>query len=496
MKIKMSYPISVDRWIHLPPEKFFGLNRDNQYTLIFGITPEDPLDLTCCYFNVWVEKEVKNETTGEIAFYAKTYSVFKVNNEFKIPTADFFFSLVCQATRDFAELFYTRTNGTNLEGHKIKKPQFSEYQEDLQKTIDIWSKKYRNSHLQTRPDWQRDFRDLPTIPSQKQWLSNSHSTVEQDISRKLLEGKHLTSEELTSFKELTVFYDELYEKLKKLDYKTFTITDSKNFENYINYAFNYAALLSNQLDVVQTYRLVVNEGVLKEDRTIENANLLKYPSLDIVKQINRYNRANTPRTNLFYSTETIDAALKELRPPKNKLVTVGVWKRKDPKRGLVSFPISHSDVAIEKSYSVRNANQAFESDKSFGSDLLKQFARNYFKVLGAEFTKRVENHQEYMISALFSETILSLREDELNPDFKYDCIIYPSVGNDFDTHNLAILPKVIDEDFQLVRVMEFRVVEPYYERRHQAVNPDTISLAKIEALRFCRGIAADGTINW
>lgn len=207
----------------------------------------------------------------------------------------------------------------------------------------------------TKPNWQTNFRDLPTIPEHKRWIENERLTIEQTISLKLLSGQAISNEEEEIFKSLVNFYSELNEKLKTLDYTNFTEEDFQNFKDYIFYAFNYIALITNKLTIFQTYRLVVNEWVLKSNEPITNTSLLKYPSLDIVKQINKFNRANTPNKNVFYSAENIDTALKETRPPLNKLVTIGVWKPKVPTKKFISYPISHSEVAEQVNEGVAKA---------------------------------------------------------------------------------------------------------------------------------------------
>lgn len=495
MQINKRYPIKVEHWVHLPYDKFMGLLSDNGYNYIFGITPEDPNDKQCCYFNIWIEKKIVNETTKTVVFYAKTYSGFKVRNKFQKPTPELFFELIENATQDFALQFHYRTQNTNLSHHKIRKPQFGELRGDIEKTIDIWDKTIKNRVFETPPNWQTNFRDLPEIPEPKKWVKGSYTTPEQDISFKLLNKQPITQEEEKIFIALTSYYNELDEKLKTLNYQTFSEEDFENFKNYIFYAFNYLALVSNKLTVFQTYRLIVNEWVTGKNEPITDINFLKYPSLDKVKELNKYNRANTPLTNSFYSAENIDTALKEIRPPTNKLVTVGVWKPKDINKKLLGFPILHSDEAFKVNQGVQKATKAFEEHSNYNSSLFMNYMRYYFKVLGREYTKKVSHHYEYLISALFSERIFAQHEKESN-DFKYDCIVYPSVGNDYITENLAILPNTLDNDFKLTKVIEFEVDEAYYDRKYVLQHPEVITLAKIKNYRATIQILDTGEIKW
>lgn len=261
-------------------------------------------------------------------------------------------------------------------------------------------------------------------------------------------------------------------------------------------------LITNGLTVFSTYRLVVNEFVTKKNESITNIEFLRYPTLEKVKEINKYNRANTPNTNVFYSAGSIDTVLKEIRPPLNKLVTVGIWKPKDVNKKLNSYPISHSQEALKVNESVQAATKAFEETGKYNSALFMEYMRHYFKILGHEFSKKVDYnkpnyHYEYIISALFSERIFSEHQEINNEkNFKFDCIIYPSVGNDYLTENVAILPTILDNDFYLAEAQEFEIEESYYDVKNNNLNPQIITLAKIKNFRKAKVIRQDGQIEW
>jgi hypothetical protein len=502
MEIVKEYPIEIEHWIQLAIDNFIGLISDNGYNYILTITPEDPKELECCYFNVWIEKKMTNETTKTIVFYAKTFNSFKVKNDYQKPTAEFYFSLIDKATYEFAMQFYQRTQNTNLSHHKIQKPSFFQFKDDIEKTIEIWDRKISNKNFTQPPNWQATFRSLPEIPKYKRWVEGSYTTIEQDISLKLMNKKFVTPHEEKIFIELTSFYEELDKKLKFLDYESFTPEDLENFKDYIFYAFNYMPLITNDLTVFSTYRLVVNESVMRETKSITNIEFLQYPTLEKVKEINKYNRANTPNTNVFYSSGSIDTALKEIRPPLNKLITVGVWKPKNVNKKLMSYPISHSKEAIKINKSVQDATKAFEEIGKHNSTLLMKYLGYYSEILGYEFSKRVDHtkpnyHYEYLISALFSERIFS-EHLEINDKkkFKFDCIMYPSVGNDYLTENVAILPTTIDNDFYLSEVQEFEVDESYYDVKKYNPYPEKITLAKVKNFRKAKAVRQNGEIEW
>ena len=274
--------------------------------------------------------------------------------------------------------------------------------------------------------------------------------------------------------------------------------DFKDFKNYIFYAFNYQPLIAKDLTIYSTYRLVVNEHVSKKNESIADIRFLKYPPLEVVRNINKYNRANTPDTTIFYSAGSIDTALKEIKPPLDKLVTVGVWKPRNMDKKLISYPISHSDKAAQVNEGVRAATNAFEDAGRNISTLFTNYMRNYLKLLGHEYSKRVDHHYEYLISAMFSERIfLDHQEINDNNNFKFDCILYPSVGDSYLTDNVAILPATLDSDFYLSKVIEFEIIESYYDSKSTNNQAETITLAKIRNLKEAMAIDNDGgQIRW
>ena len=494
MNVQIAYPIIIESWKHLSMDKFIGSTTDNGYNYILGISTEDPNEPTSCYFQVWVEKKIVNDYTKEEVFYSRTYNVFKIRNDFKKPSPEFLFDLIDKATFDFTLIYNQKTANTHLQHHRIQKVKFDDIYSDIRKTIDIWHNKVRSDAYIPPLNWQLNFRDLPEIPKHKRWVKGSFSTLEQDISRKLSTNQAITKEEEDIFTELTTFYEKLDNKLAKLDYSSFTSAEFENFKNYIHYAFSFTALLVNELTIFQMYRLVVNENITGKNESIVNVDFLKYPKISVVKKINKYNRANTPETNIFYASENIDTALKEIRPPLNKLITVGVWTPKNINKKVISYPISHSDLAISINESVQKATQAFESRITDTNPLLHRFMKYYFRLLGREYTKKITHHHEYIISALFSEDIL---KDHSHTDdtFKIGCITYPSVGNEYKTQNLAILPEIIDQDFELTKVIEFEIEEEFYDQNYISGYPESINLAKIKNKRVSKQVIRN-QIQW
>lgn len=327
--------------------------------------------------------------------------------------------------------------------------------------------------MMKKPNWQTKFRDLPEIPKAKIWLKGESYTLEQKIAFKLMNGKTISTSERNVMKVLTGFYAALNDSLKKLDYVSFSDKDFKDFKNYILYAINYITLISNKLTVYQTYRVVINEQVIHSKESIRKKSYLTYPPLHLVQKKRKYNRANTYGSTVFYGSETIDTALNEIRPSVGDLITIGVWKPLQEKE-FNSYPISHIPQGFGKNESSTRAMLSFIELRKRQDPTLSDFMEPYLQLLGREFSKPVVHHYEYLISSLSSEEIFKTQKNK-NTSFDIECIIYPSVGNKFQTCNLAIRRDIFRHNFVLSKVIEFEVTETHFER-DQEKEHDNISL--------------------
>jgi len=343
------------------------------------------------------------------------------------------------------------------------------------------------------PNWQTTFKDFPEIPPKKRWQDNSLISLEQEIALKYIKQQNISSEEEENFKEILQFYKLLDQKLQDFDYSLLSDIERKSFKGYILYAFNYLPTVSNMLTIFSTYRMVLNESVLGKNERITNIKYLKNPTLEIVQKIGRYNRANSTDTTVFYSSESIDTNLKELRPPLNKRVTVGIWRPKTDRKFL-SYAISHGKEAIKNNAGAAKATQAFEQIKPYNSPLFIEYIENYLNLLGREFSKTVSHHLEYLTSSILSEQILHGKESDASENF--ECIIYPSVGNNFKTDNIAMRVDIFENNFYLEKVIEFEIKEAFYDDPSLAEQADEITLADIIKVAITTEIDKDGNISW
>lgn len=324
-----------------------------------------------------------------------------------------------------------------------------------------------------KPNWQSKFRELPEIPNSKKWIAGENGTLEQKITLKLISNQTITAEEESLMLELTDFYKRLYKSLEKLEYNTFTKKDFEKFKNYILYAFNYVIFLTNNLTISQLYRVVINKNIIGSKTSLTKKGFLSYPPLHIVKKINKFNRANEPNATVFYGAESIDTALNEIKPQKGDLVSVGVWK---PTRDgeFISYPISHSTNGFGVNDNSTSAMVAFIEYRKKQSKVLGDFLEHFFQLLGREYSKPINHHYEYLISAIFSNRILDNPQNK-GTNFDIECIVYPSVGNKFLTSNLAVRRDVFRHNFELTKVIEFEVSETHYDKS-QKKDPGSINL--------------------
>lgn len=328
--------------------------------------------------------------------------------------------------------------------------------------------------------WQTEFRDLPKIPDTKKWQEGERETTEQKISKKLITGKPVTLAEKEIMQDLVLFYAILYKSLQNLEFETFTTKDFKNFENYIFYAFNYFPALANKLTIYQLYRVVINQNLIGTKESLTKKGLLSYPPLHIVKKINKFNRANTPRTNVFYGAETIDTAINEIKPRIGDKVTVGVWQP-ITKREFNSYPISHSEKGFRINENSTHAIVAFDEFRKANDKVLIDHMEPYLHVLGYEYSKIIKHHYEYLISAMFSEKILKNPQNK-GTSFDFECIVYPSVGNKFITSNVAVRTDIIRNEFSLSKVIEFEVTQCHFDNEQKS-SPESINLVEYKDYR-------------
>ena len=145
MEVITKYDTQLEKWELKENIKFIGSNTDI-LNHEFGISPQDPNEPNCCYFNVAVEKHIRNEDIG-IVFLAKTSSCYKVRNNNKTPTIEFCFDLIDDGTFEFAKIFNKKKKNTYVFDKKVPIPKIEEFRKEIQESIDFWVRNLRSTGL-------------------------------------------------------------------------------------------------------------------------------------------------------------------------------------------------------------------------------------------------------------------------------------------------------------------------------------------------------------
>lgn len=330
------------------------------------------------------------------------------------------------------------------------------------------------------------FKDLPSIPSFKQWREDQRGTQEQDIGFKILDNISLSEEEENIFKEALSFYKAVITQMQKMDLSALTAEDFVDFKEYFENVFNFLPVVENVVSCGFVVRIVKNKEVFEEGKSIPNISFLSYPPLAIVQRNGRYNRANTSNRNAFYGTGSINASLLETTPESGELITVGVYVPKVKDFKMNSYPISHSKQARLVNQEVQKGYNAFIKSKENRHPLMMECLEIVFDFLGEEFSKPVNNHLEYFYSAIFSDRILT----------NSNVIVYPSVKCKYKYENLAIAPAYFDDNFQLNRIFEILVKDTFYDEEKAFEYPFEISYINTVYSREPKQICPDGQIIW
>jgi hypothetical protein len=338
--------------------------------------------------------------------------------------------------------------------------------------------------------WVDKFRDLPEIPTPKRWREGFETTLEQDVTLKILTRQPINEEERNILCEAISFYKNVIPQLHKIELENLNDEDRASLLGYFNYVFNFFLTITNEITCNYTARLVKNEDVIKKRKSIEDTKYLKYPPLTLVKEIGKYNRASTSNSTVFYGAECCDATLLETKPKKNDLVTVGVWKYRHPEKKIMTYPITFGKEAIQANPHTKKGYDYFQKVKEINDPQLMEFMEIFFDFLGLEFSKQVVDHYQYFYSAIYSDKIFE------NTDPVFNAIVYPSVQNRFKYHNIAIRHTFFDEEFYIDRIFEFEIEDTFYDQEFPFSHAFHVSYVKPKNVREPKQIDIDGKIIW
>jgi hypothetical protein len=340
--------------------------------------------------------------------------------------------------------------------------------------------------------WRSSYPGLPDLPSSKRWMANPPNTPEQLVMHKLMLGQQISIKEAGQLQQAIAFYEKLIRRLRSYNMTTL-MEDVDAFRPYFFYCFNNFPQTQVGLHANHVVRVVKNESILRRKDRIFHLRDLSFPSKEIVKRNNKYNRANTPDFNVFYGSTCLDSVINELKPGIGDLVTAGIWKKLDECKPLLVYPMTHSKSAIEVNVDAKTGYTKFLNEFERHHPLSKKFMEMLFGFISEEFAKSITFHAEYLFSALLSEWVLHHND---NPIFQHHAIAYPSVENKFSVPNLAIKPDVITNQYVLSKVMEFEITDTHYDQNLVFDDIEKISIVGYKNFSLAKEVKTDGSIEW
>ena len=321
---------------------------------------------------------------------------------------------------------------------------------------------------------------FPDIPHSK--IYNGNTKTEQDAQMKLVQNIDLTKTDLSALQESVSFYEVAYPFLKNINLSTISEKDKVEIISFLNKVLNYQIIIQNNLIFKTVFRVSFVRNEFLEQGKVRNQKYISYPPGEIIKQIGKYGRANSPDSTCLYCAFNPIIALLETKPKVGERIIISQWQ-KDDDLPFVSFPIANNE-SIENE-GVKKATKAFKERMTYNHPLFARTLELFFDFLSSEFIKSIPitspNAYEYLFSAYFSDITLKSAietvEHPLEPISNYDCLIYPSVAAKHATDNIAIKPTSVDR-LRPVYLEEIIVTTTDYDNAKIYVNlfPEKIDL--------------------
>ncbi len=143
--IHNAYPPTIEKWV-FNDISIDGIKIESNLGYAFGLTPPDPNEPSCIYFDVTVIKSLLKETK-EVVFDSEYRMFFKIQNNGFAPDSEFLFSLVDHATEQFATYYHEKIKYTNLQYTRVKKSTFEVVGPFLEQVLSTWNLAIRNTSL-------------------------------------------------------------------------------------------------------------------------------------------------------------------------------------------------------------------------------------------------------------------------------------------------------------------------------------------------------------
>ena len=282
---------------------------------------------------------------------------------------------------------------------------------------------------------------FPDIPNSKIYYGNT--TPEQYAQMKLVQNIDLTEADLLALQESVSFYEIAYPFLKNINLSTISEKDKVEIISFLDKVLNYQIIIQNNLRFKTVFRVSFVRDEFLEQGKVRDQKYISYPPAEIIKQIGKYGRANSPDSTCLYCAFNPIIELLETKPKVGERIIISQWQ-KDDDLPFISFPIANNESV--KNEGLEKATKAFKERMSYNHPLFARTLELFFDFLSSEFIKSVPiispNGYEYLYSAYFSDITLKSTiepiEHPLEPIRDYDCLIYPSVAAKHATDNIAV----------------------------------------------------------
>ena len=155
------------------------------------------------------------------------------------------------------------------------------------------------------------------------------------------------------------------------------------------------------------------------------------------------NRCSDIGKNFFYSSNYLEATIKELNPNNDDLIMIGIFHKKF---WDIKIRSQYAGIETLKKNPARNSELNTYKYVNKTDELIEKF-------ISSKFQERIENGQEYKYKASIAFSNILLKNDGI------DCIIYPSVASNLEFENYGIKAKFVDEHLYCDKVYVYRVIK-------------------------------------
>jgi hypothetical protein len=215
----------------------------------------------------------------------------------------------------------------------------------------------------------------------------------------------------------------LSQEISKFDFERNSIQEfedflSKSILGHTRPTFN----LSNQ----SLFRARIINDIKEED--LETTCCIWYPDWSTISESDhKLNRCSDRGQNFFYSSNYLEATIKELSPKNGDLILVGIFSIRYQN---IKIPCQVAGIEALKNTSqislLKDYRYQSERDKEIEEFISKKFKQQVLE----------KNFNEYKLTIAVSNILL--KNDNIG------CLIYPSVASNYELVNFGMKPEFVD----------------------------------------------------